>query len=925
MARDKKLFLLDAMALIYRAHFALIRNPIRNSKGVNTSAVYGFTNTLLEVLEKERPSHIAVVFDPPVPTFRHEEFEAYKSQRQEMPEDIGAAIPIVKKLLKAFRIPCMEKNGFEADDVIGTLAKQAPAHGFEVFMMTPDKDYGQLVEEHIYMYKPSYMQNPREILDEKAILKKWGIARVDQVVDILGLMGDSSDNIPGVPGIGPKTAAKLIAEFETIENLLDNTDKLKGKVKEQIEMNKEQALLSKRLATIITNVPVEFDEKDLELEKPDEEALAVLFAELEFRTISKRVLGQEFRIKDVKTSAQPDLFNQEGGPVKEAGPLQTFKDKECSYELVNTDVKMQALAAMLKKTESFCFDTETSGLDPLQSEIVGFSFSIKPGHAYYIPTQADEDETKRILSFFKDVFEDSAIGKTGQNIKFDILVLKQYGIHVRGKLFDTVLAHYLLEPDLRHNMDMLSQTYLGYSPISIETLIGKRGKQQKSMRDLIPEDIVDYACEDADVTLQLQRVFEPLLSEMKVDKLFYEVENPLIYVLAEMENKGVRVDKGALNEYSKELNTDLVRLEKEIFELAGMQFNISSPKQLGEVLFDHLKLDPKAKRTSKTKQYSTSEDVLARLAANHEVAAKLLDFRSIQKLKSTYVDALPLMINPKTGRVHTSYNQAVAATGRLSSTNPNLQNIPIRTEKGREIRKAFIPADDDHTILSADYSQIELRLVAEISNDTGMLEAFKEGIDIHTATSAKIFGVSLAEVTGEMRRKAKMVNFGIIYGISAFGLAQRLNIARSEASEIIRQYFAQYPNIKKYMDDRITMARKHGYVETLMGRRRYLRDINSSNHTVRGYAERNAINAPIQGTAADMIKVAMVNIHEAFLRENIRSHMILQVHDELIFDALKTEVEQVKRIVEDKMRNALKLEVPIVVEIGAGENWLLAH
>ena len=923
MAGKDKIFLLDAMALIYRAHFAMIRNPIRNSKGVNTSAVFGFMNTLLEVLEKERPTHLAVVFDPPKGSFRKVEFEAYKAQRQEVPEDISQSIPVIKELMGAMRIPCMEVPSYEADDVIGTLAKKAVKDQYEVYMMTPDKDFGQLVDDHIYIYKPSYMRKPKEILGVDEVKKKWGIERVEQVIDILGLMGDASDNIPGVPNIGPKTAEKLIAEYGSIENILKHTDELKGRVKENMETYSDQALQSKRLATIITDVPIEFEDEKLVMEEPDREKLKGLFAELEFRTIAKRVLGQDFTAAQAKGPA-PDLFTQTPEDAQHEGPLKTLKDMDCSYAIADDEEKISNLVEELQSVKEFAFDTETSALDAYNSALVGMSFSMQRGQGYYVPVPKAEDEARKLLEPFRKAFANPRIRKIGQNIKYDMAVLQRYGIEFRGELFDTTVAHYLLEPDLRHNMDQLSQTYLGYAPIPIQDLIGK-GRKRKSMADIPPAEVVDYACEDADVTLQLKNVFEPKLEEMQVDKLFREVEMPLIPVLLEMEQHGMRIDQGALAEFSKEMEQTLARLEGEIQELAGMEFNLNSPKQLGEVLFDHLKLDPKAKRTSKSKQYRTSEDVLLKLAPKHEIAGKIVEYRQLQKLKGTYVDALPQLVSERTGRIHTSFNQAVAATGRLSSTNPNLQNIPIRTEQGREIRKAFIP-DNGNTLLSADYSQIELRLVAEISGDEGMLGAFRDKLDIHSATAAKIYDVKLDEVTSEMRRNAKTVNFGIIYGISAFGLSERLEISRSEASDLIEEYFEKYPQIKKYMDDQIHLAREKGYVLTLMGRRRYLRDILSRNHTVRSYAERNAINAPIQGTAADMIKVAMINIGKELHAQKLQSRMILQVHDELVFDAIPDEVEQLRKVAIDKMKSALPdLKVPIEVEVGMGSNWLEAH
>ena len=934
MSEKKKLFLLDAMALIYRAYFALNRNPRINSKGLNTSAVLGFANTLLEVLQKEKPTHIAVAFDAFAPTHRQTDFTAYKANRQDTPEDIVTSIPYIKKLIKGFNIPLLELAGYEADDIVGTLAKRAEKDGFTVYMMTSDKDFGQLVSDNIFMYKPARMGNGAEVLGVKEICEKFGIERPEQLIDILGLWGDSSDNIPGVPGIGEKKAKKLIAEFGSVENLLENVDKVaENRSRESLKENAEQALMSKSLATIILNVPVEWDEELFKITDPDPEILIPLFDELEFRTYAKRVFEH---IKEEAPKALPSKDQMEGQMDLFAG-TDAFKDpaqqalekkeqllKNNDYRAIEKEEDIKKLVDKLRKARSFCFDTETTGLDIIDAELVGIAFCIKPGEAWYVPFPEDQEKAEKLALEFKDILEDPKIEKTGQNLKFDIGVLKNYDIHVNGKLFDTMLAHYLLQPDMRHNMDVLAETYLDYRPMSIESLIGKKGKNQKSMRNVPLDTITAYACEDADVTRQLRDVFEPMLKEYKLTKLFDEMETPLIYVLADMESHGVKIDTEALEDYSLKLKKDIELIEEEIYKLAGAKFNIGSPKQLGDILFDKLKITEKAKKT-KTKQYSTSEDVLSKLVDKHEIVSKILDYRSLTKLKSTYVDVFPRLISEKTGRLHASFNQTVAATGRLSSNNPNLQNIPIRTEQGREIRKAFVPGNKDHVLLAADYSQIELRIIASLSKDKAMIDAFKKGLDIHAATAAKVFGVELDDVDKEMRRKAKTVNFGIVYGISAFGLSDRLNIARGEAFEIIENYFAQYPGIKKYMDDTIAFAREHQYVETIMGRRRYINDINSSNGAVRGYAERNAINSPIQGSAADMIKLAMIRIHEEMEKKKLKSKMILQVHDELVFDTIKDELDTLKKIVESNMKNAIKLDVNLVVDMNTGSNWLEAH
>lgn len=935
---NKKLFLLDGMALIYRAHFALSKNPRFTSTGVNTSAVMGFANTLLEVLKKESPSHIAVVFDTAAPTERHLDFEAYKAHREAMPEDLSAALPYVFRLIEGFNIPVITLDGYEADDIIGTLAKEAERRDFKVYCMTPDKDFAQLVSDHIFIYKPARMGNEMEILGVKEVLSKWEIENVEQVIDILGLWGDAVDNIPGIPGIGEKTAKSLIKQYGSMENIIANAHELKGKQRENIENFAEQGLISKKLATIILNVPIAFDEAALKLESPSKELLEPLFAELEFRTIGKRVFGEDFSVNEGKLSAsqQKDLFGNEvelkNKATETAQPslfdtpidAKNINNTPHEYFLIDTDEKRKELIDLLLSQERISFDTETTGTDANLAELVGLSFAIKPSEGYYIPLPANAAITQAILEEFRPVFESESIVKIGQNIKYDMLVLKWYNISVKGKLFDTMLAHYLIDPDTRHNMDVLAENYLGYTPISISTLIGAKGKNQGNMRDVEVADVVDYAAEDADITLQLAMAFEPLLKEKNALKLAEEIENPLVYVLADIEKEGVKIDIDTLNAYSIELQEEIVKAEQSVYEKAGLKFNLASPKQLGEVLFDHLKLDPKAKKT-KTGQYQTGEDVLTLLANKSDIVQDILDFRQMQKLKSTYVDALPLLVNPKTGRVHTSFNQAVAATGRLSSNNPNLQNIPIRSARGREVRKAFIARDEDHILLSADYSQIELRIIAEISKEENMLDAFQQGIDIHTATAAKVYGVAIDEVSSDQRRNAKAVNFGIIYGQSAFGLSQNLNIPRKEAAAIIDQYFDQYPGIKKYMTDTMNFARENGFVETIMGRRRYLRDINSANQTVRGYAERNAINAPIQGSAADLIKIAMINIHKDMVAQKLKSKMTMQVHDELVFDVLKTEVAQMKDIITHRMKTAIKTEVPIEIEIGEGNNWLAAH
>jgi DNA polymerase-1 len=935
----KKLFLLDGMALIYRAHFALSKTPRFTSGGLNTSAVMGFTNTLLEVIKKENPTHMAVVFDTSAPTERHNDFADYKAHRESMPEDLSKALPYVVKLILGFNIPVITSDGYEADDIIGTLAKKAETKGYQVYCMTPDKDFAQLVSDNIFIYKPARMGNEMEILGVKEVLEKWEIERVEQVIDILGLWGDAVDNIPGIPGIGEKTAKSLIKQYGSMEEIISHSHELKGKQRENVELFAEQGLLSKKLATILLDAPVELDEEGLEMGPPSRDLLEPLFAELEFRTLGKRVFGDEFSVTEYKSAGmQTDLF---GNEVASNRPTMTVEVTDITepefelasknintvphtYHLADTAEKRAELINILAQQASFCFDTETTGTDANNCELVGLSFAVKAGEAWYVPVPANQEETQSIVNELKAVLENPEIGKIGQNIKYDVLVLKWYGIQLSGDLFDTMMAHYIIDPDTRHGMDVLSENYLGYKPVSITELIGAKGKNQGNMRDVEIEKIKEYAAEDADITLQLKEIFEPKIKQVEAENLLHQIENPLIYVLADIEFEGVRIDHDTLKEFSKDLETDIAKLEKTVYEKAGVRFNIASPKQLGEVLFEKLMLDPKAKKT-KTGQYQTGEDVLLSLASKSDIVRDILDYRQLQKLKSTYVDALPLMVNPKTGRIHTSYNQAVAATGRLSSTNPNLQNIPIRTERGREVRKAFIPRDGGHTIVSADYSQIELRIIAEMSKDANMMEAFVKNLDIHTATAANVYGIGLDEVTSEQRRNAKAVNFGIIYGQSAFGLSQNLGIPRKEAAEIIDNYFAQFPGIKQYMTDTMNFARENGYVTTLMGRRRYLRDINSANATVRGFAERNAINAPIQGSAADMIKIAMINIHREIKAQNLDARMTMQVHDELVFDVPHHEIEIIKPIIMYNMKNAIKTTVPIMVEIGTGLNWLEAH
>ncbi len=1007
------------MALIYRAHFAFNKAPRINSKGMNTSVVFGFANALLEILQKEKPTHIGVAFDSGKATFRHEAFADYKGTRQAMPEDIGIAIPYVVRLIEGMDIPILKVDGFEADDVIGTLAKKAARAGFEVFMMTPDKDFGQLVEEHIHIYKPAFMGKAAEKLGVTEVLDRWQIQEISQVTDMLGLVGDSVDNIPGIPGIGEKTAQKLISEYGSVENLIANADQLKGKLKENVEKFAQQGLLSKQLATIHIDVPIEFHEQNLCCSQPKKDDLLKLLDELEFRQLRKRLLGDDYDDpnpfpaapakggqmslfgggdlgadtrpakepsgaselpfvfddgarnaappapagrRSAKTPVTPPAASGSAATPSEVTDPATLESADQSgtgrtpdgrpaflsyemeegqesrtperrkdiysvvhdYRLVDTPELRQSLVHYLGKQTEFCFDSETTSTDPVEADLVGLSFSYCKGEAFYVPVPPDREEAQAIVDEFKPVLENPAIQKIGQNLKYDLLMLKKYGVEVQGKLFDTMVAHYLIEPEQRHNMDIMALTYLNYAPVSIESLIGKKGPKQLTMRDIDVQRVVEYAGEDADVTLQLKEIFAQKLEEVQLTKLFEQVEMPLVRVLTDMELEGVRVDTAALAELSATLETDMKGVQQQIYEMAGGPFNIGSPKQLGEILFDKLKLDKNAKKT-KTGQYATGEEILSELEEEHEIARKILDYRELVKLKNTYVDALPQLISKRDGRIHTSFNQAVAATGRLSSTNPNLQNIPIRTPRGQEIRKAFVPHDENFLIMSADYSQIELRIMAAFSGDQTMLDAFNNDIDIHTQTASKVFHVPLEEVTGDMRRKAKMVNFGIIYGISSFGLARRLKIPRKEASEIIQNYFTEFPAIKEYMDRSIEQARERQYAETILGRRRYLRDINSRNMTDRTFAERNAINAPIQGTAADMIKIAMIRIAD-YIRENrLQSRMILTVHDELVFEVHKDEVEQLKGNVEEIMRTAIPLAVKMETGIGMGANWLVAH
>ena len=922
----EKLFLLDAYALIYRAYYAFIKNPRINSKGFNTSAIMGFVNTLEDVLKKENPTHIGIAFDPAGPTFRHEAYEQYKAQREETPEAIRLSVPIIKDIIRAYRIPILEVMGYEADDVIGTLATEAGKRGITTYMMTPDKDYGQLVSDHVFMYRPKYGDKEFEVMGVKEVKEKFNIESPAQVIDMLGLMGDTADNIPGCPGVGEKTAQKLIAEFGSIENLLSNTDKLKGSIKTKVETNKEQISFSKFLATIKTDVPINLNMEELKREEPDEEELRKIFEELEFRTLLDRVLKNEKKTVASPTPTQSNLFDLfAAGNAEETknSNLMRLDDLKYDYQLLDTEEKIDVFLQNILTKKIFSLDTETTGTDPISAQLVGMSFSYAENQAVYVPVPADRDQALKIVNKFKSLLENEETLKVGQNIKYDMLVLGNYGITVSGPMFDTMIAHYVLQPELRHGMDYLAEIYLKYDTIKIEELIGPKGKGQKNMRDLSPTQVYKYACEDADVTLKLKNILEKELVENGVEQLFYTIEMPLVPVLAYMERNGVRIDTEALKETSRHFTARMHQIEEEVHQLAGMEFNIASPKQVGEVLFDRLKIVEKAKKT-KTGQYVTSEEVLESLKGKHEIVGKILEHRGLKKLLGTYIDALPQLINPHTGKIHTSFNQTVTATGRLSSSNPNLQNIPVRNEDGKEIRKAFIP-DDGCEFFSADYSQIELRIMAHLSGDPHMIEAFQKGQDIHAATAAKIYKKKLEDVTREQRSKAKTANFGIIYGISVFGLAERLNVDRKEAKELIDGYFENYPKVKEYMDHSIQIAREKGYIETIFKRKRYLPDINSRNAVVRGYAERNAINAPIQGSAADIIKVAMINIYRRFKEENIKSKMILQVHDELNFSVLPEEKEKVQQIVISEMESAYKMKAPLLADCGWGKNWLEAH
>lgn len=926
---EKKLFLLDGFALVYRAYFAFINNPRVSSKGLNTSAMFGFTNLLFDTLRKHKPSHMAVVFDPQEEkSERSVTFVDYKAHRESMPEDLQKSLPYIAEIIDGFNLPLYIKEGYEADDVVGTLAKEAEKRGFTTYMMTSDKDYGQLVTEHTFWYKPGRMKNPDEVLGIEEVCKKFDVVSPAQVIDLLGLMGDSADNIPGIPGVGEKTAIKLLKEFHTVENLLENTDKLSGKLREKVEENAHLAIISKQLATIITDVPITFDEEAMRVKELNKEKLHALFTELEFRTLSERILGLSVQASaKTNVGAQVSLFDEGTENLEEENnviPFKKINDFPHQYFLVSDSNWRKELLQELLKQTSVCIDTETTSLQALDAEIVGISFSFNPHQAFYIPLPENKEEAKAILAEFNPFFENETIEKVGQNIKYDLTVLKNYGIEIKGILFDTMIAHYLLQPDLRHNMDFLAETYLKYSPIPTTDLLGAKGKNQLSMRQVEVEKVAEYCNEDTDITLQLKNEFAPKLKEIEVEKVFREVEMPLIPVLQSMEEEGINVDVEFLKEYSAQLDDEMKKAERNVFDLAGEEFNLASPKQLGDILFEKLKLDPKAKKT-KTGQYATGEEVLQKLS-NHPIIHDILEYREISKLKSTYADALPQLIRTDTGRIHTSFMQAVAATGRLSSQNPNLQNIPVRTERGKQFRKAFIRKNEEYVLFSADYSQIELRIVAEMSKDPTMMDAFIHGKDIHTATAARVYNVPEEEVTKEMRYKAKSVNFGIIYGQGAFGLAENLKISRTEAKELIDNYFIQYPSIKQYMDAQINFAREYGYVQTMLGRKRRLPDIHSNNSMVRGIAERTAINMPIQGTAADMIKVAMIAIHKEIKRLNLRSRMVLQVHDELLFDVHKAEQDQMKHLIINGMQNSFALgNVPIIAEVGVGNNWLEAH
>ena len=950
---QKRLYLLDAYALIFRGYFAFIKNPRINSKGMDTSAIMGFMNALMDVIKREKPDHLAVAFDKGGSTYRYEMYQEYKAHRDETPEAIKIAVPYIQELLKAMHIPIMEKAGFEADDLIGTLAKQAEKEGYKVFMVTPDKDFAQLVSENIFIYKPARMGNDIEIWGIPEVLEKFEIERPEQVIDFLGMMGDAADNIPGLPGVGEKTAKKFLKEYGSMENLLANTHQLKGAIKDKIEANAELGLLSKKLATILLDCPVEFNAEDFELSKPDVEKTDELFNELEFRQMKAQFdkyfgTGKEYDEIDTngndnsndknqiqkKTVAkksnedQFDLFgfsDEESGEVKTNSNYATLENTNHNYTIIQGDLGTKLFLQNLLNQTSVCFDTETTGIDALNAELVGMSFSWQKGEAFYVPFPENQEEAQVLVDKFKPFFENENIEKIGQNIKYDLKILSNYGVQIKGKLFDTMIAHYLINPDMRHNMDVLSETYLKYSPKSIEDLIGKKGKNQKSMRDVALEEIKEYAAEDADVTYQLKQNFSPILDKAETKKLFDEIEIPLIPVLAAMELEGINLDVPFLKEMSVEMAKESSELEQKIYETAGEKFNLASPKQLGDVLFDKMKIGGAKQKKTKTGQYATGEEILSYLANDNPIVKDILDWRQMVKLQSTYIDALPNQVDKKTGRVHTDYMQTVAATGRLSSNNPNLQNIPIRTERGRLIRKAFIARDENYTLVSADYSQIELRIIAALSGEENMIKAFQNNEDIHRSTAAKVFNVPLEEVTKEQRSNAKTVNFGIIYGVSAFGLSNQTSLSRKESAELIDAYYATYPKLKSYMSNQVDFAREHGYVQTVLGRRRYLKDINSANMMVKSGAERNAVNAPIQGSAADIIKIAMINIHKKLTSENWKSKMLLQVHDELVFDVHNSELEKIKPMIKHEMENAFKMDVPLEVEIGVGKNWLEAH
>jgi DNA polymerase-1 len=930
--KEKKLFLLDAFALIFRAYYAFIKNPRINSKGLNTSAMFGFTNTLLEIINNEKPTHIAVVFDPPGGSRqRKEDFPAYKANREETPSDIILSIPYIKRIIEGFNIPCLVAPGFEADDLIGTLAKQAEKEGYTTYMMTPDKDYAQLVTSNIFMYRPGRFGNPAQVWGVEEIRDKFNVEDPLKIIDLLGLMGDKVDNIPGIPGIGPKTASKLLKEYGSVEGIIENADKLKGKQRENVENFAEQGIVSKQLATIILDVPNEVNFDLLNLEELDRDLLREVFTDLEFRALSKRILNEEIQsVQNESSSTQISMFgNAPDTPlvakeIVEAVPVEikTILTTQHDYRLLDDDILRAKFIKRLHKEKSFCLDTETTGLDPIEAQLVGISIAVKEGEAFYIPVTS-ENALQR-LEELKPILQDPKKEIIAQNFKYDYKVLRKYGVDIKNKVLDTMLVHYLMNPDMKHGMDLLAETYLNYRPVSITDLIGKKGKTQKSMKDLEPAEVLDYAAEDADITLQLRNKFSSELEKPHLKDLYEKVEAPLIHVLADIELEGVNIDEVHLRNYSKKLEVILIELEKSIKLTAGTEFNLDSPKQLGQILFEVLKISDKPKKTP-SGQYKTSEDVLATYKEDHPIISEILDYRQLRKLKSTYVDPLPEMVSKTTGRLHTNYMQTVAATGRLSSNNPNLQNIPIRSEKGREIRKAFIPRDENHTLVAADYSQVELRIIAALSNETAMIEDFVSGADIHIATASKVFGVSMDDVDREMRSKAKAVNFGIIYGQGAFGLAQNLGIRRGEAKEIIENYFKKYSRLQEYMAENVEFARNNGYVETILGRRRYLKDINSGNAIVRGFAERNAVNAPIQGSAADVIKLAMINIHKRFREENFKSKMIMQVHDELVFDAHNSELEIIKPLIKSEMENAYKMSVPLLVEVDMGANWLEAH